>query len=45
VDQLHKEKHKTKTINAKTITEDDKIDAMYRDEFEILLDINKFLNT
>jgi hypothetical protein len=44
VDQLHKEKHKTKTVNAKTITKNDEIDAIYRDEFEILLNIDKFLN-
>jgi hypothetical protein len=44
VNQLYKEKHKTKTANAKTITEDDEIDTMYRDEFKILLDIDKFLN-
>jgi hypothetical protein len=42
VDQLYKEKQ---TDNAKTITRDDEINVMYRDEFKILLNIDKFLNT
>jgi hypothetical protein len=44
VNQLYKEKHKTKTINAKTITGDDEINVMYRNKFKILLNIDKFVN-
>lgn len=45
VDDLHREKHREKTSRAILITGDAQVDDMYRDDFEVDMEIDDFVNS